>query len=456
MPLDCLSKSQLAKAMPAGLAWLTDPTWICAPHLSALNLKLMAVARGEIKRLMVFMPPRHGKSTLISECFPAWYLGNFPDRRVILSSYEADFAATWGRKARNILEEYGKDLFDVELAKDSTAANRWDIAGRKGGMITAGVGGAITGKGAHVYVIDDPIKGPEQAHSKTIRDHQDDHYKSVVRTRIEPEGSIIIVLTRWNEDDLAGRRLKDMTEGGEQWDVLSCPAIAKENDPLGRQPGEPLFPQRYPLEELANIRMSIGSYWWSALYDQDPKPDEGNIFKRAWWKYYKRGEVDLASFSRIIQSWDMTFKDTASSCYVSGQVWGEKGADKYLIDQTRGKFDFVATIDAFQVLTSRWPQSSAKLVEDKANGPAVIATLKHKISGIIPITPHGSKEARAHAITPYIEAGNIYLPEDAPWISDFVEECSAFPNAAYNDQVDSMTQALDYLTRHGELKVVWL
>lgn len=442
--------------MPAGLAYLDDPTWICAPHLALLNIKLMEVARGAINRLMVFLPPRHGKSTLVSQYFTAWFIGNWPDKRVILSSYEADFAATWGRKSRNILEEYGKDIFGVELSSDSSAANRWDIAGRKGGMITAGYGGAITGKGADIYIIDDPIKNPEQAHSKTVREHQDDHYKSVIRTRMEPSGAIILILTRWNEDDLAGRRLREMAEGGERWEVLSFPAIAKENDILGRKPGDALFPQRYPVEALLNIKKSIGAYWWAALYDQDPRPDEGNIFKRQWWKYYKSSDVKPEDFTRIIQSWDMAFKDTAASCYVSGQVWGEKGADKYLLDQKRDKLDFVATLEAFQMLSKKWPRSSAKLVEDKANGPAVIASLRHKISGIIPVTPHGSKEARAHAITPYIEAGNIYLPQDARWIDDFVNECSAFPNAAYNDQVDSMTQALDYLTRHGDLKVVWL
>jgi len=405
---------------------------------------------------MVFMPPRNGKSTLISECFSAWYLGNYPDRRVILSSYEADFAASWGRKARNILEEYGKTIFGIELSKDSTAAHRWDIAGHKGGMVTSGIGGAITGKGAHVYIIDDPVKGPEQAHSKTIRDKHDDHYKSVVRTRLEPGGAIILDMTRWNEDDLAGRRLKEMEEGGEQWEVLSFPAIAKENDALGRKAGEALFPQRYPVEALLDIKKSIGSYWWSALYDQTPKPDEGNIFKRTWWKFYDRGEIKAQEFDRIIQSWDMTFKDTAKSCYVAGQVWGEKGADKYLLDQKRDRLDFVATVEAFQMLTARWPQSSAKLVEDKANGPAVISTLKRKIGGIIPYTPKGSKEARAHAVTPYIEAGNVYLPQDAYFLDDFINECSAFPHAAYNDQVDAMTQALDYLFGKPPLKITHL
>ena len=177
---------------------------------------------------MVTLPPRHGKSQLISQYFPAWYLGTFPDRRTILTSYEAGFAAGWGRRARDVLEEFGPEVFEVSVREDSSAADRWDINGHVGGMITAGVGGAITGRGADLLIIDDPVKNSEDAASKTMRDKAWEWYQSTAYTRLEPGGAIILVMTRWNEDDLAGRILKESQTGGEKWEVMNLPAIAEE------------------------------------------------------------------------------------------------------------------------------------------------------------------------------------------------------------------------------------
>lgn len=407
-----------------------------------LNRKLVDVAAGRIRRLMVFMPPRHGKSELTSRYFPAWYLGTFPDKRIILASYEADFAATWGRKARNLLEEFGPSLFGVKVSDDSAAAARWDIAEHEGGMVTAGVRGPITGKGANVAIIDDPVKNDQEAMSQTYRDATWDWYRATFSTRIQEEGAIILVMTRWHEDDLAGRLLRAQEEGGDRWEVVNLPALAEENDMLGRQPGEPLCPELFTKETLEATKIRLGSYWWNALYQQRPSPMEGGILKRSWWRYYRQLPE---RFDEVIQSWDMSFKETTSGSYVVGQVWGRKRADKYLLDQVRDRMDFPATLQAVRQLSARWPQARAKLVEDKANGPAVIATLKREIPGLIAVEPQGSKEARAAAVSPDIEAGNVYLPDPsiAPWVHDFVEECAAFPNGANDDQVDAMTQALN-------------
>lgn len=435
-----------------------------------LNRKLVDIAAGRLSRLMVFMPPQHGKSELISRYFPAWYLGVFPDRRVILASYEADFASTWGRKARDLLEEFGPQHFGIRVSSASSAASRWDIQDRDGGMVTAGARGAITGKGANLFIIDDPVKNHEQAVSTLYQERNFDWYRSVARTRLRKGAGIVLVMTRWHENDLAGKLLQAAAEDGEQWEVLSLAALAKAGDPLGRAEDDPLCPELHDKEYLVETKRTIGSFWWAALYDQTPTPAEGGIFKRWWWRFWRPRGVELprvplkgangqpvevepvklpGAFDQVAQSWDMAFKDTKASAYVAGQVWGRKGADKFLLDQDRDKRDFVSTLDAVRRLSKKWPQAGAKWVEDKANGPAVISTLKREIPGMIAVNPEGSKEARAYAVSPQVESGNVYLPHPAiaPWVWDFIEECAAFPNAAYADQVDTMTQALNRFNR---------
>ncbi len=204
--------------------------WICAPHLELLNRSLMDVASGVIKRLMICMPPRHGKSEFTSKYFPAWYLGTFPDRRIILTSYEAEFAKEWGRKVRDILQEHGQSYFGVSVRPDTSAANRWNLTGRAGGMVTSGVGGPITGKGADLLIIDDPVKNAEEADSETYRNRAWEWYTSTAYTRLEPGGALILIQTRWHEDDLAGRILEAMEGGGEQWHVLSLPALSETGE----------------------------------------------------------------------------------------------------------------------------------------------------------------------------------------------------------------------------------
>ena len=439
---------------PAHLAWtVSEGRWFPYEHLLFLNRKLVDVAAGRIKRLMVSMPPRHGKSELVSRYFPAWYIGTFPDKRIILVSYEADFAATWGRKARDLLEEHGPSLFGIRVSGKSSAANRWDIEGHEGGMVTAGVNGPITGKGADIGIIDDPVKNDQEAMSATYQERTYEWYKSTFRTRIQRDGAIILIMTRWHENDLAGKLLAAQEEEGEKWEVVSLPAIAEDDDPLGREIGQPLCPGLFTKDALESIKKAVGSYWWASLYQQRPSPAEGGIFKRNWWQYYRRVPD---RFDEIIQSWDMTFKDTKTADFVVGQVWGRKGADKYLLDQVRDRMDFPATVQAVRNLSAKWPQAKVKLVEDKANGPAVIATLKKEISGLIPVEPQGSKESRAWAVSPEVEAGNVYLPDPsiAPWVHDFIEECAAFPNGANDDQVDAMTQALMRLNKQPGIQVL--
>ncbi len=264
------------------MAW--GNRWRSAPHLEVLNHRLMQVAWREVRRLLVTMPPRHGKSLLGSEIFPAWYLGWNPDHRYMLASYEANFAASWGRKARALLQRFGPSHFEVAVSRESSAASEWGIAGHRGGMSTAGVGGAFTGKGADILGIDDPIKNAEEANSFIIRQKIWEWYLSTAYTRLEPEGAVIVIQTRWHDDDLAGRILKAAGENGEQWEVLDFPALAEDDDPLGRDPGAALWPERYSRETLLGIRDVEGDYFFESLYQGRPPSKQGKIFAPEWFR----------------------------------------------------------------------------------------------------------------------------------------------------------------------------
>jgi hypothetical protein len=295
--LDGLSNAEikrlLARSSPAGLAAVASRgKWIKARHLELLDRKLVAVAKGienrTSPRLLIDAPPRHGKSELSSKNFPGWFLGRYPDLRVILTSYETSFAREWGQKTRDLLNEQGEH-FGVQIRPDSSAADRWDIAGHTGGMRTAGVGTGITGKGAHLFLIDDPVKDAAEANSETYRKNTWDWYRSTAYTRVEPGGAIVVIQTRWHEEDLTGKILAHAAETGEQWDVLHLPALSEgpDVDVLGRELDQPLWPERYDRKALELIRATLGSYWFSALYQGRPQPAEGGAFKRSWFKYWR-------------------------------------------------------------------------------------------------------------------------------------------------------------------------
>jgi predicted phage terminase large subunit-like protein len=321
-------------------------------------------------------------------------------------------------------------------------------------MWAAGVGGPITGRGADLGMIDDPLKNAKEAQSETIRKAHKEWYDSTFYTRLEPMAAVMVTQTRWNEDDLSGYLLSQESEEAENWHIINLEAI-KESVQITvpstctlakdwRAEGEALCPERYDAERLNKIKRRVGSYFWAALYQQRPAPIEGAMLKRNWWQYYT---IAPDRFDRVIQSWDMSFKDTDGSDFVVGQVWGRVGARAYLLDQVRDRMDFPTTCEAVKQLTAKWPNARLKLVEDKANGPAVIASLQHAVPGMVGVEPDGGKVARASACSPLIEAKNVYLPDPsiAPWVGDFVQECSAFPNGAHDDQVDACTQALNRL-----------
>ena len=423
---------------------MTRGNWEPAPHLDLLTEKLLDVAERRTLRLLVQMPPRHGKSECTSANFPAWYVGRYPGRRVMLASYEHDFAATWGAKARDKFYEWGDQLWGFTVKKGKESADGWETT-VGGGMVCAGVGGPLMGRGADLLIIDDPVKSAEEADSDSYRERAWNWYRGTAYTRLEPQGAVVLVMTRWHEDDLAGRILAEMRKGGDQWEVISLPAIAEEGDVLGRKVGSALWPERYPVQSLEAIQTSVGPYWWDALYQQRPSPPGGALFKEGWWHYYPYADLP-EKFDTVVQSWDMAFKGGVKNDYVVGQVWGAKGARVFLLDQVRGRMDFAESVRIVEALSVKWPAAHWKFIEEAANGAAVISALQLKVRGVYGVRPEGGKRARANAVLPLVAAGNVWLPMPAeqPWVDEFVAECRRFPYGAHDDQVDAMTQGLKH------------
>lgn len=436
----------------------TKPDYQANWHHKVLCRYLERWAFGDIDRLMVFMPPRNGKSELVSRRLPAYIFGHDPNASIIATSYGADLSSRMNRDLQRIIDspEY-YDIFPETRLNGSNVRSAatgsylrnsdiFEIVNHKGVYKSSGVGGAITGMGMKYGIIDDPFKNRQEANSETQRQRVWDWYTSTFYTRLEKGGKILLTLTRWHEDDLAGKLLEaDKGENAENWTVLRFPAIATDDphpeDP--REPGEPLWPEKYDLDDLKRIKTTIGPIEWEALHQQDPKPQEGTLLKRKYWQYYSLAPQPR-EFERIIQSWDCTFKDLETSDYVVGQAWGKKGPDFYLLDQVREKMGITATMQAIRQMTAKHPHATGIYIEDKANGSGVIEMLKNQISGIVPVNPLGGKVVRAQAVLPYIAAGNVYLPapELAPWVADNVSEAAAFPYGKHDDTVDSMTQAL--------------
>lgn len=443
------------------LSWFIEydgrGAWQPAKHLELLCEKLEAVERGELLRLMVFMPPRHGKSEVVSKKFPAWFLGRNPDKEIIISSYSADLAYDFSRIARNTFREWGPKLWDLELADDSGAVGRWGIKGHRGGLVAAGVGGPITGRGAHVAIIDDPFKNYEEAASETIRKRVLNWYKSTLRTRLAPGGAIVLVMTRWHEKDLAGELQAAMEDGsGEQWEIIDLPAIAKENDILGRKPGEPLWPERYSLSELQSTKTTLGSYLWSALYQQKPSPAAGNKFKRAWFRYfdivddqvilYTPGEDEGVKKFQLNQCWCFQTCDPAASTktsadyFVLGTWLVTPHKDLLLRDIIRMRLEGPDQPKLFEQGYQRW-RPKLQGVETKSMGITLFQDLRRKGLPVIDLKAETDKETRALPVMARMEAGTVYFLKNAPWLGNYEDELLMFPNGEHDDQVDVTSYA---------------
>ena len=406
-------------------------------------------------------------SEIVSRSFPAYAFGLHPDMQIIATSYSADLTQRFSRDVQRKIDDpkyaeifpetslNSKNVKSTSFGSFIRTAELFEIVGHRGAYRAAGVGGGITGMGADILCIDDPVKDRRDANSATIREALWDWYTSTAYTRLSPGGGVIVMCTRWHMDDLVGRLLDRAASGeGERWRVINYPAIAEHDEPH-RKAGEALHPERYDLNALLRIQKQVGSRDWAALYQQHPVPDGGGLFKDDWIQHWDSTTLPK-TFDATCISWDMTFKGSEHSDYVVGQVWGRKGANFYLLDQYRGQWDFVKTVEQFVACAEKWPRVLRKLVEEKANGAAVIATLKKHVSGLIPINPKESKEARAAAVTPLWEAKNVFLPPAGlyPWVAkDFIPELLSFPAGAHDDQIDSMSQALADMSRGTVRKI---
>ena len=400
--------------------------------------------------LVLDTPPQHGKSLTVTETLPSWYLGHFPRNRVIEISYSEDFAERFGRRNKQKIIEYGGKVFGIELADNPSAATEFELSNHRGGMISRGIMSGVTGHGANLMIIDDPVKTQEEADSNSRQSKIWNEWLSSFTSRLAPHAKVIIIMTRWSENDLVGH-LEQLD--GISMKVLNFPLEAEANDLLGRPVGAALCPEigkdNAWLKEFKKMLLSKeGTRTWNALYQGHPVALEGNLIHRDWWRYYKKNELP-EDIPEYIMSVDAAFKDGDDNDFVAIQVWGKKDADMYLIDAVKKHLDMPSTCREIIRLRSMYPKCRTTLIEDKANGSAIIQILRKKIGGIISIDPFGGKISRVNAIAGAIESGNCWLPDDKPFTIDFVDECSAFPNGAHDDQVDAMSQCLNRLVYHN-------
>ncbi len=450
------------------------PAWDWTPkHWEMIAKKLEAVERGDIKRLMIFSPPRHGKSEISTIHLPAWYLLRNPEKRVMVLSHSASLAQTFSRRTRAIIREHGPALFGVELSDESASVDQWSLKDRHGMYIGAGVGTGITGQGSSLTIIDDPVKSAEEANSPTYRQRVWEWWTSTVYTRSEPQGAVIITLTRWHPDDLAGRILSEMEAGGERWDVVNLPAIAEsEDDQLGREIGKPLWPARYGIPELDRIRQAVGSYVWNALFQQRPQDVEGGAFKATWFKWYTKNQV---SFREGESRWYFLDEPMPLWQGVDPAISEKESADDFA-DVTIGvtpthKIVFLDPWHGHIPFTEQAPMVTRKYQEWKPERVGIETNayqmaLKQAVvrDALVPVkglNHSGDKFTRLMGMTPYAENGQMYLrmaTDDEPGFYDqtrlpgvkihesmrklYEQMVTYGPKAAHDDLLDATENAV--------------
>ena len=438
----------------------------------AIELAAEEVPDRGIQRLIVSMPPQEGKSLRISIYGMLWLLRQFPMLRIGIVSYDGGNAERFSRDIRNLIEVFdgsgGNPDLGLRLMRDQKAMSRWQL--ETGGSVYAiGIGGALTGRPLDLLLVDDPVKDWKAAESLIESQTAWDWWQTVGRTRLAPGAPAIIVATRWHQADLSGRMIAKQEEDAlsgtsdfDHWHVVNISAEADfdpltGSDPLGRQPGEFMVSARgRTIQDWQKTKHETAPKFWNALYQGQPAPDQGLILLREWWgrwderivKQEPDGTYRVPGWT-LWQSWDMAFKATKDTDFVVGQLWARKGADSILIWQIRRRMSFTQTIDQFRKMSRLFPKSRGKYVEEKANGAAVIDSLKKEIPGIIASTPTASKEMRAHAASPFLRAGNIWLPTarmaslfpEIAWDpEELMDEASSFPKGTHDDQVDAFTQ----------------
>jgi predicted phage terminase large subunit-like protein len=420
-----------------------------AAHHRLLIRKLEAVSRGEIDRLAVFMPPGAAKSTYGSVLYAPWHLAQHPKDCVIAASHTQELAEKWGRRVRNLVDEH-KLVLGVGLAADSQAAGRWET-NHGGEYFSAGVGGAIAGRRADLVVIDDPVRSREDADSELIRDKTWDWYKSDLYTRLKPGGRIVLIQTRWHEDDLAGRLLAEAATGGDKWEVINLPALAEANDPLGRAVGAPLWPEWENAEELARKRRAVGPRDWSALYQQRPAPDDGIYFKAEWLRPYD--QAPARETMRIYGGSDYAVTADGGDYTVHVVVGLDPEGRMYVLDLWRKQASSDEWVEAFCDLVLQWKPIGWAEEQGQIRagiGPFLDKRSRHRRAYVArdAFPTRGDKAVRAQSIRARMASGGLYVPTGASWYPDFRAELLAFDAGKHDDQVDALGlvgQLLDHM-----------
>lgn len=400
--------------------------------------------------LVIETPPQHGKSVTVTETLPSWYLGKHPNNRVIIASYDSDFAEKFCRRNKEKVKTAGVSIFGIGIGAVDRAGE-FELNNGKGRLISRGIMSGITGNPANLIIIDDPVKNQQEADSPTYRSRVWEEWQSSLKTRLQAHGKVILIMTPWHEDDFAARVLESEPNSS----LLRLPIEAEENDPLGRAVGDSLCPELGKDNEwLHDFKQSYihdpkgGQRSWTALYQCSPRAETGNIVHRDWWRFYDPEDADsrVRQFGKQIVSVDATFKDTDTSDFVSIQVWGKHLNDYYLLYCLNKRMDFPATIQALKTVKALYPQARAVYIEDKANGSAIIQTLQHEMY-CIPVNPRGGKKARVNAVSFAIESGHVYIPAPGTyeWVAGFIDQFTAFPNGAHDDMVDACSQALNVM-----------
>mgnify|MGYP005825572807 FL=1 len=415
------------------------PEFIEGEHHKVIADKFNKLASGEIKRLIVNMPPRHTKSEFASTLLPAWMIGNTPKLKIIQTTHTGELAVRFGRKAKTLIDspEY-QDIFKTRLREDSQAAGRWETA-QGGEYFAAGVGGAITGRGADLLIIDDP-HSEQDAMNMSALERAYEWYTSGPRQRLQPGGKIVCVMTRWNTKDLTGVLLKNQSEPkSDQWDLVEFPAIMPS--------GDPVWPGYWKLEELESVKASLSVGKWNAQWMQNPTSEEGAIIKREWWQHWDKDE--LPALDHVIQSYDTAFMKKETADYSAITTWGifreneDSAPQMILLDAMKERLEFPELRRVAKEQYDYW-QPETVLVEAKASGLPLTYELRNMGIPVVNYTPSrgNDKHTRVNSVAPLFESGKIWAPTDKQFAQEVMEECAAFPYGDHDDLVDSMTQAV--------------
>jgi len=430
------------------------PGFVAGRHHSVMAKKFEAIARGESKRLIINMAPRHTKSEFASYLLPSWFLGKFPNKKVIQCSNTAELAVGFGRKVRNLVgSEHYKTVFpEVSLRQDSKAAGRWST-NKNGEYFAIGVGGTVTGKGADLLIIDDPHSEQEAAlGDPSVFDRVYEWYTSGPRQRLQPGGSIVIVMTRWGDRDLTGRIIRDAAQRDktEEWEVIELPAIMPS--------GNPLWPEFWSLRELEALREELPPAKWNAQYQQTPTGEEGALVKREWWQVWENDRPPPCEF--IIQSWDTAFTKNERSDYSACTTWGvfhlnedPKNVNIVLLDAFKKRMEFPELKQMAFEMYKEW-SPDAFVIEAKAAGSPLIYELRQMGIVVSEYTPSrgNDKFVRLNSVTDLFKSGKVWCP-DTRWAAEVVEEMASFPNGDHDDLVDSSVQALIRFRQGGFIRL---